>query len=103
MQFIHKMEKDDQESTTTTQPLISIFASRGFDGGRLKFLVGGESRTVGRDADGTERPTIEVGAFSGEISERPLDVQDSEQVEAIGLLNDHRAGDDAQGSDDTQL
>lgn len=101
MTFVNKMERDDDESDNSTQPLISIFTRRGFDGGRLKFLIGGESGPVGGDADGTGRSTIEVGAFSGEISERPLDIQDSEQIEAVRVLNDDSAGDDPQGSNES--
>lgn len=100
MQFVHKMESNDDESDNSKKPIISIFAQRGLDAGRLKFLVGVESEPVGGNADGTGRSTIEVGAFSGEISERPLDVSDSEQEQTVRVLDNHRAGDNTRGSNE---
>lgn len=100
MQFVDKMERNDDESDNSQKPIISVFAQRGLDAGRLKFLVGYESEPMGGNADGVGRETIELGAFSGEISERPLDLPDSEQEQTVRILDNHRAGDNARSSDE---
>ena len=99
MQFVDKMEKNEDESDTSKKPLISIFTQRGLDAGRLKFLIGYESESLGRDVDGTGRETIEIGTVSGSFSERPFDVSDSEQEQTVRLLNDNSFGGDTLSSD----
>ena len=101
MQFVDKMERADDQPNNTAKPILEIFARRGVDGSRVDFLIGGIAQSVGGDADGTGRDAIEPRTVSGQVPERPLDVQDSQQVSAIRVLNDNSVGDDAQGGDES--
>ena len=101
MQFVDKMERQDDQSDNSAQPILEIFARRGVNGERVDFLIGGIAQSVGGDSDGTGRKAIEPRTVSGEVSERPLDVSDSQQVSAVRVLNDNSVGDDPQSSDES--
>jgi hypothetical protein len=86
--ILHQLEKNDEsESTAREKPVIEIFARSGIDGDRIKILAGYESSGVGGSPDGTGRAQVESGTISDQLPERPLDLQDSEQVEAIRFLD----------------
>jgi hypothetical protein len=102
MQFVDKMERNDSdESDTDKKPVLEIFARKGVDGGRVDLLLGYQPGSMGGNADGTERETIEVGAIPDKLPERPLDVQDSEQVPTVRVLDPDSTGDMPQGSDES--
>lgn len=99
MQFVNKMERDDDQSNNSEKPILEIFARRGVDGDRVKFLVGVESESVGGNADGTRRESVEPRTVSGEVSERQVNIQDSQQGETVRLLDHGGSGSDTQSSD----
>jgi len=103
MQFVEKVESNDDNADTSTKPILEITARRGIDGGRFKFLIGGESGSMGGSADGTGRPAIEVGTLPDTFSERPFDVSDSEQVQTVRVFNDTGSGNDARGEYEEEL
>lgn len=87
--MVNKMEniEDAAQGHSKAKPLTEITIKRGLDAGRLTFLLGSESGSVGGDADGTGRETITVRAISDSLPERPLDIQDSEQESSTGILD----------------
>lgn len=77
MAFIEKVE-DEQEPDNSKKPIFEIFAGRGVDAGRVKFLLGYESGAVGGDSDEVGGETLVARTVSGELPERQGDVQDSQ-------------------------
>jgi hypothetical protein len=100
MQFVAKLEQSDDQSDSSTKPILEIIARRGLDGGRIGILIGDQSGVVGRDSDGVGRPEGGVGAVSGELSERQIDVSDSEQVQTDRVLDADSVGDNSRSSDE---
>jgi len=79
MQFISKIESEEDESDSSQKPILEIIARRGINSERVKFLVGIESGDVGGNTDGTGRVSIGARTVSGEVPERQIDVSDSQQ------------------------
>lgn len=79
MQFISKVESEEDESDNSQKPILEIIARRGINSERVKFLVGVESGDVGGNPDGTGRLPAGTRTVSGEVPERQVDISDSEQ------------------------
>lgn len=103
MQFVDKLEKDAEGTHTSAQPVIEIFARRGIRAGRIDFISQDLSGSVGGSADGVRRVGPESGTVSVEFPEGQIDLQDSEQVATVRLLNDDSAGDLSQSLHDEEL
>jgi hypothetical protein len=99
IQLVDRMEKDDEGTNNSAQPIIEIFAGRGISGARFTDLTGRQRSLVGGNTDGTGGETITIRALPDTIPQRSIDVQDSEQVETVGIFNDDIVGDDTRGSD----
>lgn len=95
MSFVAKLEQNDEAADSTEKPILEIIARRGLDSERIKFLVGVESGNVGGNADGVGRADGGVRTIPSELSERPLDLQDSEQEQTVGVLDIDSVGDNA--------
>lgn len=95
MSFVAKLEQNDEAADSTEKPILEIIARRGLDSERIKFLVGVESGNVGGNTDGVGRADSGTGAIPNQLSERPLDIQDSEQITAVRVLDPDSTGDNA--------
>lgn len=100
MQFVDKMERNDDESDNSTQPILEITAKRGIDIGRIGLLIGTEPGSLGGNADGTGRPEADTGAIPDSVSERQFDVQDSQQVSTIRVLDPDSPRGNSSGGDE---
>lgn len=101
---IHQIEKgNDDESDTRAKPILQVFERSGLDLGRFNILIGLESGNVVRGVDATGRTAVEVGAVPDQLPERQIDLPDSEQVEAVGLLTDGLDRDSTRSLHETQL
>ena len=79
MQFVDKLEKNDEATNSDTKPILEIFARRGINAARIDFVTNPEPRLVGGNSDGIGRESVEFRAIPSEIPERQIDVQDNEQ------------------------
>lgn len=95
MQFVDKMEKQDDQQDNSEKPFLEIFARRGIDAARIEVVTRREPRLVGGDSDGVGRPAIDAGTIPDSVPERQVNLQDSEQVETVRVLNDDISGDDS--------
>jgi hypothetical protein len=79
MQFVSKLEQNDEATNTDQKPILEVFARRGIDAARIDFITNPELRTVGGNVDGTGRGSLEFRAIPSEVPERQIDVPDSQQ------------------------
>lgn len=79
MQFVDKLEKNDEATDNSQKPILEVFARRGIDAARIDFITNPELRSVGRNTDGTGRESFEFRAIPSEVPERQVVLQDSEQ------------------------
>ena len=103
MQFVAKLEQNDESTDPTTKPILEIIARRGIDSGRVKFLIGVESGDVGGSPDGTGGAQSGVRTVSGELSERQVNVSDSQQGTSVRVLDPDSLGDYTEGGDEQEL
>lgn len=102
--LVHQIEKKDDEGTNPREkPIFEIYARRGINAGRLKFLVGGEFGGVGGNIDLDRGATISVGAISDQLPERQINVSDSEEVPTGRLLASGVDRIDSLGNDEAEL
>lgn len=95
--ILHQLEKNEPESNTREKPIAEIFARSGVDGDRIAILIGTEQRNMGREPVrvGGEQDT--TGTVPDQLPERQIDVQDSEQVPAVRVLDINQYRDDPLG------
>ena len=79
MQFVDKLEKNDEATNTDTKPILEIFARRGINAARIDFVTNPEPRSVGGNTDGIGRESVEFRAIPSEVPERQIVVSDNEQ------------------------
>lgn len=85
--ILHNIEKNDEDqSNPRAQPILTVFERAGVDPSRLRILIGVESSGMGGNPDGNGRLQIDSGTLPDQLLERPLDIQDSEQVETVRVL-----------------
>jgi hypothetical protein len=104
MNIVHQMEKrSDEGSDNRQKPIFEVYARRGIDGGRLRALIGFEAISVGGSADIDGRPALVSGTVSDQLPERQINVSDSEQGEAGGVLVVSVDRNDTRGDDPQEL
>jgi len=101
MQFVSKLESDEQGADNTAKPILEVFARRGVGAARIDFIANELPGDLGRNVNGTGRPESGIRTVSGELPEGPLDVPDSEQGEAVGVFDAGGTGSDTQGGDES--
>lgn len=101
MQFVDKLEQNDEAANNSEKPILEVFARKGVGAARIDFIANELSGGLGGDSDGTGRAISAARTVSGEVSERQIDVSDNEQVEAVRVLDPDSTGDDASSSDES--
>lgn len=103
MQFVSRLEEDEESADSSQKPILEIIARRGIDSGRVKLLVGIESGDVGGDVDGVGGEPTQPRTVSDQIFKRPLNLPDSQQGETVGNVHSYRARDDVQREHQEEL
>jgi hypothetical protein len=101
MQFVDKLEKNDEGADNSAKPILEVFARKGLGAARIDFIANELSGDMGGNADGTGRAEPSARAIPDSVSERPLDVPDYEQEPPVRVFDPDSAGDNAQGSDES--
>lgn len=98
----HQVEKREEDDADGPKPLLKVWASRDLRG-RLAVLVGDEPLGLAGNTDDAGRGANETRDVSDSVSERPVELPNSEQGSADRILDDPIGGDHVQGGDTEEL
>lgn len=99
----YNMDKNDEPDSDKRDTILTVTAKRGFDLDRLGILIGKQPDSLERGADGTGRPTNEIGALSDTLSERSIDISGSEQSTSDRILDGDSDGGRSFSDDEDEL
>ena len=99
----HQKDKQDDPDSSKSDAILTITARRGFDLDRLGILIGKQPDHLDGSPDGTRGQTYEIGAVSDTVSERPLNLENSEQGETDRVLDSDSDGGGALVYDEDEL
>jgi len=104
LDMINKWERlDAGQSDTKAQPLIEVVKRSGFNGERFSITIGDQYGSVDRNLDEAGGEDSTVGAFSDQVPQRQIIIEDRQQIPAVRLLNDSERRSDPFRRDEEEL
>jgi len=93
----------DEGTDTKPEPLWEIFKRKGLDAERFTITGSIGPGIMGRDSGGPGGSSDTIRTVSDQLPEGPIDTEDSEEIETVGVLDTDRHRDDARSDNEAQL